>query len=199
MCEESWVIAPGSLQQPRCLPAFSPSCSTVICDLQIKAFHEDALWSLAIACKYPSWQKPCTRGFPWCVASPDVGASPVTHWYRTCLQCRKLAREMSSILGLGRSPGEGNSNPLQDSCLGNSMDRGAKVLTMIYNYYLVTTCHLAVSFTQLQSFSPYCYFWNIPAILLFFIDSSFSREPSFTGGYKLPNSLIFLILCWLNL
>ena len=25
----------------------------------------------------------------------------------------------------GRSPGEGNGNPLQDSCLGNSMDRGA--------------------------------------------------------------------------
>ena len=30
-----------------------------------------------------------------------------------------------SILGLGRSPGEGNGNPLQYSCLGNSMDRGA--------------------------------------------------------------------------
>ena len=25
----------------------------------------------------------------------------------------------------GRSPGEGNSNPLQDSCLENSMDGGA--------------------------------------------------------------------------
>ena len=29
-----------------------------------------------------------------------------------------------AIPGLGRSPGEGNSNPLQYSCLGNSMDRG---------------------------------------------------------------------------
>ena len=29
-----------------------------------------------------------------------------------------------SIPGLGRSPGEGNGNPLQYSCLGNSMDRG---------------------------------------------------------------------------
>ena len=27
--------------------------------------------------------------------------------------------------GLGRSPGEGNGNPPQYSCLGNSMDRGA--------------------------------------------------------------------------
>ena len=29
------------------------------------------------------------------------------------------------FLGLGRSPGEGNGNPLQQSCLGNPMDRGA--------------------------------------------------------------------------
>ena len=27
--------------------------------------------------------------------------------------------------GLGRSPGEGNGNPLQYSCLGNPLDRGA--------------------------------------------------------------------------
>ena len=30
-----------------------------------------------------------------------------------------------SISGLGRSPGEGNGNPLQYSCLENPMDRGA--------------------------------------------------------------------------
>ena len=29
------------------------------------------------------------------------------------------------IPGLGRSPGEGNGNPLQYSCLENSKDRGA--------------------------------------------------------------------------
>ena len=29
------------------------------------------------------------------------------------------------ILGLGRSPGEGNGNPLLYSCLGNPTDRGA--------------------------------------------------------------------------
>ena len=29
------------------------------------------------------------------------------------------------IPGSGRSPGEENGNPLQYSCLGNSMDRGA--------------------------------------------------------------------------
>ena len=30
-----------------------------------------------------------------------------------------------SIPGSGKSPGEGKSNPLQYSCIGNSMDRGA--------------------------------------------------------------------------
>ena len=32
--------------------------------------------------------------------------------------------ESGSIPGLGRSSGEGNGNPLQFSCLENSMDRG---------------------------------------------------------------------------
>ena len=31
----------------------------------------------------------------------------------------------------GRSPGEGNGNPLQHSCLGNSMDREAGWATVI--------------------------------------------------------------------
>ena len=35
------------------------------------------------------------------------------------------ARDMGSIPGSGRSPGVGNGNPLQFSCLENSMDRGA--------------------------------------------------------------------------
>ena len=35
------------------------------------------------------------------------------------------AREASSIPGLGRSPGEGDDNPLQYSCPGNPIDRGA--------------------------------------------------------------------------
>ena len=32
--------------------------------------------------------------------------------------------DVVSIPGSGRSPGEGNGNPLQYSCLGNSMDTG---------------------------------------------------------------------------
>ena len=33
-------------------------------------------------------------------------------------------RDVDSILGLGLSLGEGNGNPVQCSCLENSMDRG---------------------------------------------------------------------------
>ena len=35
------------------------------------------------------------------------------------------AGNLGSIPKLGRSPGERNGNPLQYSCLGNPMDRGA--------------------------------------------------------------------------
>ena len=35
------------------------------------------------------------------------------------------AGDMGSIPGLGRSPGEGDGNPLPYSCLENPMDRGA--------------------------------------------------------------------------
>ena len=37
--------------------------------------------------------------------------------------------DMGLISGLGRSPGGGNGNPLQYSCLGNSMDRAARWAT----------------------------------------------------------------------
>ena len=37
---------------------------------------------------------------------------------------RGNAGDMGSIPGSGRFPGAGNGNPLQCSCLGNSMDRG---------------------------------------------------------------------------
>ena len=35
------------------------------------------------------------------------------------------AGDLGLIPGSGRSPGEGNGNPLQYSCLENAMDRGA--------------------------------------------------------------------------
>ena len=40
------------------------------------------------------------------------------------------AEDPGSIPGLGRSPGEGDGNPLQYSCLENPMDRGARQATV---------------------------------------------------------------------
>ena len=39
------------------------------------------------------------------------------------------AGDVGLIPGSGRSPGEGNGNPFQYSCLGNAMDRGAWQVT----------------------------------------------------------------------
>ena len=52
--------------------------------------------------------------------------------------------ELGSILGLGRSPGEGNGNPLQCSCLENPMDGGA---------WWATVYGVAKSWTQLSDFT----------------------------------------------
>ena len=41
-----------------------------------------------------------------------------------------LAGDPVSIPGSGRSPGEGNDNPLQYACLENPMDRGAWWVTV---------------------------------------------------------------------
>ena len=46
------------------------------------------------------------------------------------------AGDAGLILGSGRSPGEGNGNPRQYSCLENSMDRGAWETTV----HGVTNC-----------------------------------------------------------
>ena len=50
--------------------------------------------------------------------------SLVAQWARIQSTCQ-YAGDMGLIPGLGRNSGEGNGNPLQDSCLGNPMDRGA--------------------------------------------------------------------------
>ena len=57
-----------------------------------------------------------------------------THDYHGGSMVKNLsanAGDVGSIPGLGRSPGEGNGNPLQYSCLGNPMDRGAWQATVL--------------------------------------------------------------------
>ena len=57
----------------------------------------------------------------------------------------KNAGDVGPIPGLGRSPRERNGNPLQYSCLGNPMDRGAWLSTV----YGVTKSH-----AQLSDYTP---------------------------------------------
>ena len=54
------------------------------------------------------------------------------------------AGDLGSIPGLGKSPGEGNGNPLQDYCLENPMDRGA---------WWATAHGVAKSRTRLNNFT----------------------------------------------
>ena len=42
----------------------------------------------------------------------------------------RVTRDAGSIPGLGRSPGVENGNPLQSSCLENSMDQGTRWATV---------------------------------------------------------------------
>ena len=54
------------------------------------------------------------------------------------------AADLGLIPGLGRSPGEGNGNPLQYSCLENPMDGGA---------WWATVHRVAESWTRLSDFT----------------------------------------------
>ena len=46
-------------------------------------------------------------------------------WWLSSKESPAKAGNSSLIPGLGRSPGEGNGNPFQYSCLKNPMNRGA--------------------------------------------------------------------------
>ena len=55
----------------------------------------------------------------------DMGASQVVLVAWNPPANARGIRDMGSITGSGRSPGGGHSNPLQYSCLENTMDRGS--------------------------------------------------------------------------
>ena len=54
-----------------------------------------------------------------------LGASRVVTVVKTPPANAGDLRDVGSIAGSGRSPGEGDGNPLLYSCLENPMDRGA--------------------------------------------------------------------------
>jgi len=71
--------------------------------------HREATLTLAIHLSYLEAikQNSC---FPWWLSGKESACQCQRHRF---------------IPGLQRSPGEGNGNPLQDSCLGHPVDTGA--------------------------------------------------------------------------
>ena len=59
--------------------------------------------------------------------SVNLNYSKIGHpWWVSGKKSTCNAGDMCLIPGLGRSPGEGNGNPLQCSCLGRPIDREAR-------------------------------------------------------------------------
>ena len=59
---------------------------------------------------------------------------------------------MGLILGSGRSPGEGNGNPLQYFCLENPMDRGLQSMGLQKNW----TQHSDLTTTGIRNWITRC-------------------------------------------
>ena len=64
--------------------------------------------------------------FHECHRLPIEGASQVVLLVKNLPTTAGDIRDMSSIPGSERPPGRGHGNPLQYSCLENSMDRGVR-------------------------------------------------------------------------
>ena len=88
-------------------PGISSSCCPSLCGWGTPPWSEGRIQPCPSGIYFDIW---CKRGF---LGDSVVKILPAN------------AGDLGSIPGLGRSPGEGTSNPLQYSCLGNPMDRGA--------------------------------------------------------------------------
>ena len=100
------------------------------------------LWAL--------FQTPRTLPIPLLILAPFLTketrwASQVTWWWRNLPASAGDTRVMGWIPGSGRFLGEQNGNPLQYSCLENSMDRGA---------WKATVHGAAKSQTRLSNWAP---------------------------------------------
>ena len=114
-------------------PIQSFSCLSLVMDGSDCVFHSELLSSYGLCCKMTGllpeqfleydgvrWFQAGPRplwGFDGALWDFPSGSDSKASVYN--------AGDLGSIPGLGRSPGEGNGNPLQYYCLENPMDRGA--------------------------------------------------------------------------
>ena len=115
-----------------------------------KCSHAYNIKSIQSCCKMwkkkIKWQYQTIMGFPGGAMLKNLHVNAGDTW------------DMGSIPGLGRSPGGGNGNPLQCSCLENSMDRGA---------WQATVHGVAMSRTWLEGLSALIHTSIIKAIFRF--------------------------------
>jgi len=123
-------------------------------------------WAALLFC----WQCPLMQKFQfwWSWGFPDGSDSKES-------SCN--AGDLGSIPGLGRSPGGGNGNPLQYSCLENPMDRGTwrstvhgieldmtEWLTFLFTLFIFSFVAYAFSIMSKKSF-PSPMSWNLSPLL----------------------------------
>ena len=117
------VACPGVLHSLDSCQLLCPEASQAPSKSSVSFWHAWSMlsqslesWQLDVSTKSPgekSFGRGEWDGFP---SGAVVKNLPANAWDRG---------DMSLMPGLGRSPGEGKSNPLQHSCLENSMDKGA--------------------------------------------------------------------------
>ena len=102
--------------------------------LHFSLWHQEAIASFVKFLDPPDWLASCRAGWISDLSSGRTGGMTSATKQRTLPSFAKSsegkesacnAGDVGSICGLGRFPGEGIRNPLQYSCLGNPMDRGA--------------------------------------------------------------------------
>ena len=85
----------------------------------MKVLHCQYFYVFSLKCVGPE-RKYLEVSPVWCGDRPGVGFPGGSDGKASAHN----AGDLGSIPGSGRYPGEGNGNPLQYSCLENSMDRG---------------------------------------------------------------------------
>ena len=123
---------------------------------------------------------------------------------RICLQCRRP--------GSGRSPREGNDNPLQYSCLENSMDRGAwgavvlgvtKSQTRLSDFHFLSKKSLPDLQSQRCSSVFFVRFYNFRSMFKLKIQVKFciryelgAKKTNFACGNPVDFFLAFFFFLW---
>ena len=122
------------------------------------------------------------------------------------------ARDLGSIPALGRSPREGNGNPLQYSCLKNPMERGACQATVhavaestkhthmhiyVYKYiwtYICLFTSLFIFFTKIEVLRHYSYLSGSPLYFWHLLQCLVHGWPSLNIFDGKKNYKVFVVL-----